>query len=117
MLSPPPLPPPPPPLRRDDTPSTPTAAAALSPPCCRPCCRHHRHRCPAAAAAPQEEDLSLRPILNYWKPNLTLSLVDHFLVYAKPAAVPPTVASHLSYSDAGGYHPVAHFSEFWLLKV
>jgi hypothetical protein len=62
--------------------------------------------------------------VSYFKPNLTINLVDDFTRYPKVGA-PPPIAEHLSYfyerSSDGflqptGYYPTVFFNEFWLLR-
>ncbi|KAF5198070.1 Cleft lip and palate transmembrane protein 1-like protein [Thalictrum thalictroides] len=53
---------------------------------------------------------------SYWKPNITINLVDDFTGYTKNA-VPPNVAPYLNIEPkTGNYYPTVSFNEFWLLR-
>ncbi|XP_074307859.1 uncharacterized protein LOC141642815 [Silene latifolia] len=54
--------------------------------------------------------------ISYWKPNVTINLVDDFTRYSS-SAVPPNVAPYLNVEPkTGDYFPIIYFNEFWLLK-
>ncbi|KAG6628195.1 cleft lip and palate transmembrane protein 1 homolog [Carya illinoinensis] len=54
--------------------------------------------------------------VSYWKPNITINLVDDFTRYPHNAA-PPNVAPYLNVEPStGNYYPTIFFNEFWLLK-
>ncbi|KAJ6809282.1 cleft lip and palate transmembrane protein 1-like protein isoform X1 [Iris pallida] len=54
--------------------------------------------------------------VSYWKPNVTINLVDDFTRYPHNA-IPPTVAAHLNVDPiTGNYYPTVFFNEFWLLR-
>lgn len=54
--------------------------------------------------------------VSYWKPNITINLVDDFTRYPHNA-VPPNVAPYLNIEPStGNYYPTIFFNEFWLLK-
>ncbi|PQM34949.1 cleft lip and palate transmembrane protein 1 homolog [Prunus yedoensis var. nudiflora] len=54
--------------------------------------------------------------VSYWKPNITINLVDDFTGYAHNA-VPPNVAPYLNLEPStGNYFPTIFFNEFWLLR-
>ncbi|KAK9291555.1 hypothetical protein L1049_019503 [Liquidambar formosana] len=54
--------------------------------------------------------------ISYWKPNITINLVDDFTRYPHNA-VPPNVAPYLNVEPStGNYHPTIFFNEFWLLR-
>lgn len=54
--------------------------------------------------------------VSYWKPNITLNLVDDFTRYQKNS-VPPNIAPYLNVDpQTGNYYPTVFFNEFWLLK-
>ncbi|EPS61974.1 hypothetical protein M569_12819, partial [Genlisea aurea] len=54
--------------------------------------------------------------ISYWKPNITINLVDDFSRYPQNA-VPPTVFPYLSIEPStGNYYPTVFFNEFWLLR-
>lgn len=54
--------------------------------------------------------------ISYWKPNVTINLVDDFTSYSANA-VPPNIAPHLNVEPkTGNYFPTIYFNEFWLLK-
>ncbi|KAL4376095.1 hypothetical protein GQ457_02G010340 [Hibiscus cannabinus] len=52
----------------------------------------------------------------YWKPNITINLVEDFTRYGHNA-VPPNIAPFLNIDPAtGNYYPTIFFNEFWLLR-
>lgn len=52
----------------------------------------------------------------YWKPNVTINLVDDFTRYSHNA-IPPNVAGYLNVDPlSGNYYPTVFFNEFWLLR-
>ncbi|KAL2497989.1 Transmembrane CLPTM1 family protein [Abeliophyllum distichum] len=54
--------------------------------------------------------------ISYWKPNMTINLVDDFTRYSINA-VPPNIAPHLNIEPSqGNYYPTVFFNEFWLLR-
>ncbi|BFG30391.1 cleft lip and palate transmembrane protein 1 homolog [Prunus yedoensis var. nudiflora] len=54
--------------------------------------------------------------VSYWKPNITINLVDDFTGYPHNA-VPPNVAPYLNLEPStGNYFPTIFFNEFWLLR-
>ncbi|KAI3450959.1 hypothetical protein Pfo_007624 [Paulownia fortunei] len=53
---------------------------------------------------------------SYWKPNITINLVDDFTRYPQNA-VPPNIAPYLNIEPSmGNYYPIIFFNEFWLLR-
>eukprot|EP00339_Tiarina_fusa_P018483 CAMPEP_0117015904 /NCGR_PEP_ID=MMETSP0472-20121206/12611_1 /TAXON_ID=693140 ORGANISM="Tiarina fusus, Strain LIS" /NCGR_SAMPLE_ID=MMETSP0472 /ASSEMBLY_ACC=CAM_ASM_000603 /LENGTH=402 /DNA_ID=CAMNT_0004719793 /DNA_START=125 /DNA_END=1330 /DNA_ORIENTATION=+ len=64
-------------------------------------------------AATESADLE---IISFWKPNVTLSLVDEFKVY-NPNQLPPQLKQHFRfYKDGRSYFPITYYNEFWLLS-
>lgn len=54
--------------------------------------------------------------VSYWKPNITVNLVDDFTRYPRNA-VPPNIEPHLNIEPkTGNYYPTVFFNEFWLLR-
>ncbi|XP_022149371.1 cleft lip and palate transmembrane protein 1 homolog [Momordica charantia] len=54
--------------------------------------------------------------VSYWKPNVTINLVDDFTRYPHNA-VPPNIAPYLNVEPTtGNYYPTIFFNEFWLLR-
>ncbi|PIN15789.1 Transmembrane protein [Handroanthus impetiginosus] len=54
--------------------------------------------------------------ISYWKPNITINLVDDFTRYPQNA-VPPNIAPYLNIEPStGNYYPTICFNEFWLLR-
>uniref|UniRef100_A0A7C9DAD9 Uncharacterized protein n=2 Tax=Opuntia streptacantha TaxID=393608 RepID=A0A7C9DAD9_OPUST len=54
--------------------------------------------------------------ISYWKPNVTINLVDDFTRYSMNA-VPPNIAPYLNVEPkTGNYYPTIYFNEFWLLR-
>ncbi|KAK1287779.1 hypothetical protein QJS10_CPB19g00206 [Acorus calamus] len=54
--------------------------------------------------------------ISYWKPNITINLVDDFTKYPHNA-VPPNIAEDLKVEPtSGNYYPTIYFNEFWLLR-
>ncbi|PKI39727.1 hypothetical protein CRG98_039897 [Punica granatum] len=65
-----------------------------------------------------EEDKDEGPVewAPYWKPNVTINLVDDFTRYPNNA-VPPNIAPYLNVEPrSGNYYPSIFFNEFWLLR-
>ncbi|XP_010546275.1 PREDICTED: cleft lip and palate transmembrane protein 1 homolog [Tarenaya hassleriana] len=68
-----------------------------------------------------ENDLDLKDEgptewISYWKPNITINLVDDFTRYSRNG-VPPNIAPYLLVEPrTGNYYPTVSFNEFWLLK-
>ncbi|XP_022966218.1 cleft lip and palate transmembrane protein 1 homolog [Cucurbita maxima] len=54
--------------------------------------------------------------VSYWKPNVTVNLVDDFTQYAHNG-VPPNIAPYLNVEPTtGNYYPTIFFNDFWLLR-
>ncbi|KAJ8769169.1 hypothetical protein K2173_000944 [Erythroxylum novogranatense] len=54
--------------------------------------------------------------VSYWKPNVTINLVDDFTRYPLNG-VPPNIAPYLNVEPTtGNYFPSIFFNEFWLLR-
>ncbi|KAG8383339.1 hypothetical protein BUALT_Bualt04G0002200 [Buddleja alternifolia] len=54
--------------------------------------------------------------ISYWKPNITINLVDDFTRYTQNA-VPPNIAPYMNIEPStGNYYPTIYFNEFWLLR-
>ncbi|KMZ57665.1 putative Cleft lip and palate transmembrane protein [Zostera marina] len=54
--------------------------------------------------------------LSYWKPNITINLVDDFTRYSQNG-VPPNIAGYLNVEPkTKNYYPTVFFNEFWLLR-
>ncbi|XP_054806037.1 uncharacterized protein LOC129308731 [Prosopis cineraria] len=54
--------------------------------------------------------------VSYWRPNITINLVDDFTRYPKKG-VPPNIAPHLNIDPISeNYYPIVFFNEFWLLR-
>jgi len=67
-------------------------------------------------APPAEIDQpTVHQVLSYWKPNLTLHLVDDFTVYPR-GGIPPQIQEFMVIDPKGRYYPVIFFDEFWLMK-
>jgi len=55
-------------------------------------------------------------ILSFWKPNISLHLIDDQTKYAR-GSIPPQFESYMQIdNELSGYFPVLYFDEFWLLK-
>ncbi|XP_042470318.1 cleft lip and palate transmembrane protein 1 homolog isoform X1 [Zingiber officinale] len=53
--------------------------------------------------------------VSYWKPNITINLVDDFTRY--PHNIPANVIDYINVEPTtGNYFPTVFFNEFWLLK-
>ncbi|XP_020253046.1 cleft lip and palate transmembrane protein 1 homolog isoform X1 [Asparagus officinalis] len=66
----------------------------------------------------QDESKDEGPVewVSYWKPNITINLVDDFTSYPHNA-IPPVVAPYLNVDPiSGNYYPTIFFNEFWLLR-
>jgi len=64
------------------------------------------------------EDKEEGPVeyISYWKPNVTINLVDDFTRYPLNN-IPPTVAPYLNVDPTtSSYYPTVFFNEFWLLR-
>jgi len=65
---------------------------------------------------PEGKDEGPAEYISYWKPNVTINLVDDFTRYPHNN-VPPIVAPYLNVDPAtGDYYPTVFFNEFWLLR-
>nr|XP_043632630.1 cleft lip and palate transmembrane protein 1 homolog isoform X1 [Erigeron canadensis] len=65
---------------------------------------------------PQADSKDDGPMDSYWKPNITVNLVDDFSKYSQ-RAIPPNVAPHMNIEPtSGNYYPTVFFNEFWLLR-
>lgn len=54
--------------------------------------------------------------VSYWKPNITVNLVEDFTRYPSNA-IPPNVAAYLNVEPRSmNYYPTVFFNEFWLLR-
>ncbi|KAJ9176993.1 hypothetical protein P3X46_012250 [Hevea brasiliensis] len=54
--------------------------------------------------------------VSYWKPNVTINLVDDMTKYPH-SSVPPNIAPYLNVEPStGNYYPTIFFNEFWLLR-
>eukprot|EP00873_Tetraselmis_striata_P043543 jgi/Tetstr1/463807/TSEL_008622.t1 len=52
----------------------------------------------------------------YWKPNVTISLVEDFTAYPD-SQIPPPVREHMVIDPyTGHYYPTIWFNDFWLLR-
>ncbi|XP_051148823.1 uncharacterized protein LOC127263698 [Andrographis paniculata] len=64
------------------------------------------------------DDKEIGPIewTSYWKPNITINLVEDFTRYPQNA-VPPNIAPYMNIEpNTGNYYPTIFFNEFWLLR-
>ncbi|KAJ0266115.1 Transmembrane CLPTM1 family protein [Hirschfeldia incana] len=54
--------------------------------------------------------------ISYWKPNVTINLVDDFTRYPQHG-VPPNIAPYIQVEPTTvNYYPIVFFNEFWLLR-
>ncbi|XP_010252372.1 PREDICTED: cleft lip and palate transmembrane protein 1 homolog [Nelumbo nucifera] len=54
--------------------------------------------------------------VSFWKPNITINLVDDFTGYPHNA-IPPNIAPYLNVNPKTlNYYPTVFFNEFWLLR-
>ncbi|CAN6475418.1 unnamed protein product [Victoria cruziana] len=54
--------------------------------------------------------------ISYWKPNITINLVDDFNRYPHNA-IPPHLAGYINIEPSTmSYYPTVYFNEFWLLR-
>eukprot|EP01113_Clastostelium_recurvatum_P048811 TRINITY_DN8962_c0_g1_i4.p1 TRINITY_DN8962_c0_g1~~TRINITY_DN8962_c0_g1_i4.p1 ORF type:complete len:617 (-),score=137.18 TRINITY_DN8962_c0_g1_i4:94-1944(-) len=51
----------------------------------------------------------------YWKPNVTVNLVEDFTAYPR-GGIPPNIANLIKIDADGKYKPVLYFNEFWQMK-
>jgi len=64
----------------------------------------------------QEEEPAEREIVNYWKPKITVAILDDFAkrtLGSVPVHLQPLFMKH---PEADYYYPMIFFNEFWLLK-
>ncbi|CAI5980682.1 unnamed protein product [Closterium sp. NIES-65] len=65
----------------------------------------------ATAVVPEEVEW-----IGFWKPNLTISLIDDFTAYPR-TAIPEIFHKHMTFDEGtGNYFPTLHMNEFWLLR-
>ncbi|KAL3688246.1 hypothetical protein R1sor_014555 [Riccia sorocarpa] len=68
------------------------------------------------AETPEFEENEERIWVSFWKPNITINVVDDFTRYPRGGA-PPNIAEHLNIDEStGNYYPTVYFNEFWLLR-
>ncbi|KAL6583490.1 hypothetical protein OROMI_005568 [Orobanche minor] len=75
-------------------------------------------RAPEVAKEAHVDDKEDGPVewTSYWKPNVTINLVDDFTRYSQNA-LPPNIAPYLNIEPTtGNYYPTIYFNEFWLLR-
>ncbi|KAG0571434.1 hypothetical protein KC19_VG011000 [Ceratodon purpureus] len=67
--------------------------------------------------APEEEvDEGPSEWVSFFKPNVTMNLVDDFTRYPR-GGVPPQIVDHMTFDElTGDYYPTIFFNEFWLLR-
>ncbi|KAG1679660.1 hypothetical protein FOA52_006177 [Chlamydomonas sp. UWO 241] len=71
----------------------------------------------ALPEAPTAEEKAARlEVVPFFKPNVTVQLVDHFVAYPKAKGIPPQFGEFMSYTPSGNYYPIIYFNEFWLLR-
>ncbi|GJP48434.1 hypothetical protein CLOM_g7718 [Closterium sp. NIES-68] len=64
-----------------------------------------------APAIPEEVEW-----IGFWKPNLTISLIDDFTAYPR-TAIPEIFHKHMTFDpQTGNYFPTLYMNEFWLLR-
>ncbi|KAK9134137.1 hypothetical protein Syun_013467 [Stephania yunnanensis] len=65
---------------------------------------------------PNKDEEPTREWVSFWKPNVTINLLDDFSRYPKDA-VPPNIAPFLNVEPVtGDYYPTVFFNDFWLLR-
>ncbi|KAF3787570.1 Cleft lip and palate transmembrane protein [Nymphaea thermarum] len=63
-----------------------------------------------------DEDSGPPEWVPYWKPNITINLVDDFNRYPHNA-IPPNIAGYINIEPSTmSYYPTLYFNEFWLLR-
>ncbi|KAG8082092.1 hypothetical protein GUJ93_ZPchr0014g46721 [Zizania palustris] len=63
-----------------------------------------------------DKDVGPVEYISYWKPNVTINLVDDFTRYPHNN-VPPNIAPYLNIDpSSNNYYPTVFFHEFWLLR-
>ncbi|MEW5318935.1 MAG: hypothetical protein WDW38_010117 [Sanguina aurantia] len=55
-------------------------------------------------------------IISFFKPNVTIQLVDHFVTYASRHAIPEQIRQSLQFDEYDHHYPIIYFNEFWLLR-
>jgi len=66
-------------------------------------------------AADQPKEEGPREIIGFFKPNVSVQIVDHFVTYPK-TGIPPQVGPYITFNQDGSHYPIVHFNEFWLLR-
>lgn len=70
-------------------------------------------------AVQQEEEEEVEEVVeyvNYWKPRITVAMIDDFAKYTLQS-VPPHLKRYFRIHETNGYYyPMIYFNEFWLLK-
>jgi len=64
-----------------------------------------------------EEEDEASSLVGYWKPNVTLSVVDDFNAY-RVGTIPDVLARRMRFAneERSAYYPTVYFNEFWTLK-
>jgi hypothetical protein len=71
---------------------------------------------PLSEAPTEEAEEGPAEFVSFFKPNVTINLVEDFTRYPKGGA-PPHIAGHLVFDETtGDYYPTVFFNEFWLLR-
>lgn len=64
----------------------------------------------------KEKEEEAREIVSYWKPKLTVAVVDDFSLHSRET-VPPHLRHMWHHNEEEQfYYPMVYFNEFWLLK-
>eukprot|EP01114_Cavostelium_apophysatum_P019265 TRINITY_DN6158_c0_g1_i3.p1 TRINITY_DN6158_c0_g1~~TRINITY_DN6158_c0_g1_i3.p1 ORF type:complete len:586 (+),score=148.64 TRINITY_DN6158_c0_g1_i3:36-1760(+) len=70
---------------------------------------------PAAPVQPQETP-EVAEVLSYWKPNLTLHLIEDQSKYGRGSLPDQILGSMIINDELSTYQPVIYVNEFWLLR-
>jgi len=71
---------------------------------------------PAPKAGEPPAPKAPRRILAHWRENVTINVLDYFTP-TNLASLPPAVSNHFQLNDAGDFHPLVVFNDFWTLKA
>lgn len=70
----------------------------------------------AALVAEEEKGSNETTVLSYWKPELSLQLVHHFVPFSSVHHVPGPILQEMDVEEATGlFYPIIYNNDFWLL--
>ncbi|KAL6072918.1 Cleft lip and palate transmembrane protein 1 like protein, variant 2 [Balamuthia mandrillaris] len=66
-------------------------------------------------AKAEEQGFPHLQYISFWKPNLTLNLVQDTSTFPR-GSLPPQIFELLQFDKHGNYYPTLYFNEFWLMR-